>query len=83
MGYFLEIADRFGVVDELNESAIWAIGDDRIWFDPYFDVFFEEDLVDECDELHGHILLSKIVTWFDQVALDSMTGNLAENGFLD
>ena len=58
MRYLFKIADSFGVINKLNKSTIRAIWYDGIGFDPYFDIFFHKNLIDKCDELHGHILLS-------------------------
>lgn len=56
-----EEADGAGVVDELDESAVPAVGDDGVGPDPDLDVLFLVDFVDEADELHGHVLLAQVV----------------------
>ena len=57
MWYFLEIADSSGIINKLNETTIWAVWYNGIGFHPYFNILFDEYLVDKCDQLHSHILL--------------------------
>ena len=70
---FFKVADGPGVVDELDESRVWAVGDNWVGFHPDLYVFFDEDLIEETYKLHGHVLLPEIVAWFDHVTFDAMT----------
>lgn len=55
--HLLEVADCAGIVDELNQSTIRTVGYDRVWSYPDFDVFLLEDIVDQRNQLHRHVLL--------------------------
>ena len=47
VGHLFEVADGFGVVDELYETWVGTVGNNWVGFHPYFYVLFLEDFVDE------------------------------------
>lgn len=61
MRHLFQVAYCASVVYEFDEPAVSAKRNDGVGANPDFDVLFEEDLVDEADELHGHVLLPQVV----------------------
>ena len=82
VGDLLQVADSLCVINKLDETTVRAVRDDGVWSDPDLDVFFGENLVDEGNQLHGHVLLPEVIARFDHIASDPVTGYLPKNRFL-
>ena len=77
-----EVANGAGVVDELDQSAVAGVGHDVVGPHPDLDVFLFEDIPEEGDQLHSHVLLPQIVTGLHHEALDLVTLDVAVDGLL-
>lgn len=75
-GFLLEVADCTCVINELNQATVIVERNDVIRPYPKFQVLFYSYLVDDPDQLHGHILLSKVISRLNHKRSNLVAGNL-------
>ena len=57
----VNLVDAHGIIDHLDEAAVWAGGQDLVCLKPKRQLLNPKDLINLRDELHSKLLLSDII----------------------